>query len=66
MGFCNSQSTDCGDYQCGIRVAILGVVTDPTTAGFSDSNRAMCYSKPNDDTIEEAETDTEDTEVGVG
>lgn len=27
-------------------LSILGVVTDPTTAGFSDSARAMEYIKP--------------------
>ena len=27
-------------------LAILGIVTDPTTAGLSDSERAMCYEKP--------------------
>lgn len=27
-------------------LSILGVVTDPTTAGFSDSERAMTYTKP--------------------
>lgn len=30
-------------------LAILGVVNDPTTAGITDSNRAMNYDKPNDD-----------------
>lgn len=30
-------------------LAILGVVVDPTTAGLSDSNRAMGYSVPNKD-----------------
>ena len=34
-------------------LAILGVVVDPTTAGLSDSNRAMGYSVPNKDTEEE-------------
>lgn len=33
-------------------LAILGVVNDPTTAGITDSNRAMSYNKPNDDTEE--------------
>ena len=33
-------------------LAILGVVNDPTTAGITDSNRAMNYDKPNDDTEE--------------
>ena len=33
-------------------LAILGVVNDPTTAGITDSNRAMNYDKPNDDTKE--------------
>lgn len=27
-------------------LAILGIVTDPTTEGFRDSNRAMNYNKP--------------------
>lgn len=27
-------------------LAILGVVTDPTTAGVSDSDQAMTYEKP--------------------
>ena len=27
-------------------LVVLGVVVDPTTAGFSDSNRAMNYKKP--------------------
>lgn len=35
-------------------LAILGVVNDPTTAGITDSNRAMSYNKPNDDTEEGA------------
>lgn len=30
-------------------LAILGVVNDPTTAGFSDSKQAMTYEKPNAD-----------------
>ena len=33
-------------------LAILGIVNDPTTAGITDSNRAMNYDKPNDDTEE--------------
>lgn len=28
-------------------LTILGIVTDPTTTGVSDSNRAMDYTKPN-------------------
>lgn len=28
-------------------LAILGIVTDPTTAGIGDSKRALTYSKPN-------------------
>lgn len=27
-------------------LALLGIVTDPTTEGFHDSNRAMNYDKP--------------------
>ncbi len=30
-------------------LAILGVVTDPTTAGVTDSDRAMGYDKPKKD-----------------
>ena len=30
-------------------LALLGIVTDPTTAGVSDSARAMTYDKPKDD-----------------
>lgn len=30
-------------------LAILGIVTDPTTAGVSDSQRAMTYEKPHKD-----------------
>ena len=30
-------------------LALLGIVTDPTTAGVSDSARAMAYDKPKDD-----------------
>lgn len=28
-------------------LTILGIVTDPTTAGVSDSDRAMSYTEPN-------------------
>lgn len=30
-------------------LSILGVVVDPTTAGISDSQRALTYTKPNND-----------------
>lgn len=30
-------------------LSILGIVNDPTTIGISDSNRAMTYEVPNDD-----------------
>ena len=30
-------------------LSILGVVTDPTTAGLTDSARALTYSKPKED-----------------
>lgn len=33
-------------------LTILGIVTDPTTAGMSDSKQAMTYDKPKDDTKE--------------
>lgn len=32
-------------------LAILGVVTDPTTKGISDSAQAMTYAKPKEDTV---------------
>lgn len=38
-------------------LAILGIVVDPTTAGISDSNRAMSYDEPWKD-----ETDPPDEE----
>lgn len=30
-------------------LVMVGVVTDPTTAGIADSNRAMGYTEPNKD-----------------
>ena len=30
-------------------LVLLGVVTDPTTAGLTDSERALEYYKPNED-----------------
>ena len=36
-------------------LVILGVVNDPTTAGLSDSKRAMSYDEPWEDPAEEAE-----------
>ena len=30
-------------------LAILGIVVDPTTAGFGDSQRALSYTEPNKD-----------------
>lgn len=30
-------------------LAILGIVTDPTTAGVSDSTQALTYTKPKED-----------------
>lgn len=30
-------------------LAIIGVITDPTTAGISDSERALGYNEPNND-----------------
>ena len=32
-----------------VATAILGVLVDPTTAGISDSNQAMAYTKPRND-----------------
>ena len=33
-------------------LAAIGIVTDHTTKGFSDSERALTYDKPNDDSNE--------------
>ena len=30
-------------------LGLIGVIVDPTTAGFDDSNRAMSYKEPYDD-----------------
>lgn len=30
-------------------LALVGVVTDPTTSGVSDSNQALAYTKPKED-----------------
>lgn len=30
-------------------LVLIGVVNDPTTAGFSDSERALTYTEPNED-----------------
>ena len=38
-----------------IILALLGVVTDPTTKGVSDSQNAMTYTVPKDDTKSEVE-----------
>lgn len=34
-------------------LSILGVVTDPTTKGFGDSERAMTYTKPSVSPLDE-------------
>ena len=34
-------------------LAILGIVTDPTTKGISDSHQAMTYNKPKEDEPED-------------
>ena len=33
-------------------LCLLGIVVDPTTAGISDSNRALSYTEPNKDKLE--------------
>ena len=33
-------------------LGLIGVVTDPTTAGLEDSNRAMGYEQPWDDDVD--------------
>lgn len=42
-------------------LSILGIVTDPTTSGVSDSERAMGYTEPKTDADTNTDTDT-DTE----
>lgn len=42
------------NYQDGVNtfvyiLVLLGVVTDPTTAGITDSERALEYHKPNEE-----------------
>jgi phi LC3 family holin len=32
-----------------VLVSVYNAITDPTTTGFSDSKRALTYTKPNDD-----------------
>ena len=36
-------------------LGLIGVLVDPTTAGISDSNRAMSYEEPWVDPVEEGE-----------
>lgn len=44
-------------------LSILGIVTDPTTSGVSDSERAMGYTEPKTDADTNTDTDTDtDTE----
>lgn len=40
-------------------LSILGIVTDPTTSGVSDSERAMGYTEPKTDADTNTDTDTE-------
>lgn len=37
-------------------LAVLGVVTDPTTKGISDSQRALSYTQPSSDTLQSSDT----------
>ncbi|WP_312071771.1 phage holin [Anaerotignum propionicum] len=36
-------------------LAVIGVVTDPTTKGICDSSQALGYSKPRDDTANQSD-----------
>lgn len=38
--------------QCLTFLGLLGIVTDPTTDGLSDSNRAMAYEHPWNDEVD--------------
>lgn len=40
-------------------LSILGIVTDPTTSGVSDSERVMGYTEPKTDADTNTDTDTE-------
>ena len=40
-------------------LSVLGIVTDPTTSGVSDSERAMGYTEPKTDADTNTDTDTE-------
>ena len=59
FGYAINLSTLVGKLQAVVNavfalLVILGVVVDPTTAGISDSKRAMTYDEPwKDETIEE-------------
>ena len=59
FGYTINLSTLVGKLQAVVNavfalLVILGVVVDPTTAGISDSKRAMTYDEPwKDETIEE-------------
>lgn len=44
----NNQATDFFNTVLAI-LALLGVVSDPTTEGMSDSKQAMHYNKPRDE-----------------
>ena len=43
-----SQSVECAGMLINI-LAMLGIVTDPTTAGVSDSEQALTYDKPKEE-----------------
>ena len=40
-------------------LAVLGVVTDPTTKGISDSQRALSYTQPASDTLPAHDSEVE-------
>lgn len=40
-------------------LGLIGVLVDPTTAGLSDSNRALSYDEPWDDNTDYTEQDAE-------
>jgi len=42
-------------------LAILGIVTDPTTKGISDSEKALTYEYPNSDEVNREDVNRSDT-----
>lgn len=63
LGICNvvpsiSEDTVMNIVMCAINaLAMMGVLVDPTTDGFNDSDRALTYGTENDIRVTEETTD---------